>query len=340
MANFVSVLFLIIPNKKTNTYKELNKVKQTIHFFGYKPDENEVEFRLKELQEIVDKLPLRHHINVSLYYKFSELMQKIMFEFGCFDGVYEYSGQKAKSIRDQCIFPKIHTFNNQSLYLKQKLYYIDLNGAYMSAIKGIPTENGMNTKIKDLIEILYKFRIEAKNKFNNKLSTTLKFLMNSCWGFSIQRPKLVKHKFTNNLKNYIDTFSPYIIKYKFAENSNSLNAGYVDSINPFVIHYTYPQFAKSVLDEFNRIMNKVKSLVNVLYENIDSILINEEDYQKLLKLGFIGEKLGQFKIEKIFTEIAIKTQRKYIAKLESGELYFHCVKPETNFEEFIKDCKI
>ena len=90
-----------IPDKTTNTYKKLHKVNQTAHFFGYDPKDENIDFRLKELQNVINKIPLRNKIDVSLYYKFSELMQKIMFEYGCFDNVYEYSGRKAQNIRAQ-----------------------------------------------------------------------------------------------------------------------------------------------------------------------------------------------------------------------------------------------
>ena len=326
-----------VPDRKNNPYIS---VKQTKHFFGYKPDVNEIDERIWELQKIVNELPLRHPIDVSLYFKFSELMQKIMYEYGCYDDVYEFSGDLAKNIRKQCKFPKIHTFNDKSLYRKEKLYYIDLNGAYMAAVKSIPTGQNFdksNTKIKELIETLYEYRIKAKKSGNDKLAITLKFLMNSCWGFSIQKPKIIKHKYAKNVNNYIDTFSPFVIKYKY--NSDKVS-GFVDTINPFVIHYSFPQFAKSVLDEFHNMMNKIKKIVNVLYENIDAILISESDYQKLVNLGYVGDKLGQFKIEHVFNEIAIKSQRKFIGTLENGDKYYHCVNKNINYNDFIKECVI
>lgn len=331
-----------IPDKQTSAYKQLYKVKQTNHFFGYKPDEDEVDLRIWELQKVVNQLPLRNRIDVSLYYKFSELMQKIMFEYGCYDEVYEYSGSKAKYIREQCIFPKMGTPDGKPLYRKEKLYYIDLNGAYMAAVKSIPKQigsmdKGENTKIKELIETLYKFRIDAKKQGNVKLATTLKFMMNSCWGYSIQRPKLIKHKYCKNVNNYVETYAPYVVRYSY--NQTDGVSGYVDTINPFVQHFSFPQFAKSVLDEFNRMISNIKNIVNILYQNVDAILITESDYNKLVKLGYIGNELGQFKIEHIFTEIAIKSKKRYVGILEDGSKYYHCVKESEEYEEFINSCK-
>ena len=69
-------------------------------------------------------------------------------------------------------------------------------------------------------------------------------------------------------------------------------SGFVDTVNSFVPHFTVPQFARSVLNEFKQMMDKVKSLVTVYYENVYAILISECDYEKLVKLGYVGDKLS------------------------------------------------
>ena len=86
-------------------------------------------------------------------------------------------------------------------------------------------------------------------------------------------------------------------------------------------------------------MDEVKSLVTVYYENVDALLINEDDYNKLVNLGYIGEELGLFKIEHVFTEIAIKSSKRYVATLENGDKYYHCVKDSVDYHEFIDDVK-
>ena len=331
---------VIVKDVKNIEYKRKHKVYQSKHFFGYTPEKDEVDERLRELQSVVDSLPLRHHVDVSLYYKFSELMQKIMYEYGCYDDVYELSGDTAKSIRDKCIFPHITIHNGNAFYSNEKLYYIDLNGAYMSTVKYIPTGpdgNGEpNDKIGELIILLYAARINAKNNGNNKLATTLKYMMNSCWGYSIKRHKLFKHKYVNDVNKYIDTYAPFITKYKY---NNDNVSGYVDTINSFSQHFTCPQFAYSVLTEFKSKMDSIKSIVNVLYENIDAILISESDYNKLVQLGYVGDELGQFKIEHIFTEIAIKSVKRYVATLDDGSKYYHCVNDTVDYNSFVNDVK-
>ena len=115
-------------------------------------------------------------------------------------------------------------------------------------------------------------------------------------GLFDSKTKIIKHKFCKDVNSYIETYAPFVVKYKYNEDGTS---GFVDTLNSFAPHFTFPQFAKSVLDEFKRMMDKVKTEVNVLYENVDAILITERDYNKLLQLGYIGTKLGQFKIEHI-----------------------------------------
>ena len=155
-------------------------------------------------------------------------------------------------------------------------------------------------------------------------------------GYSIKRPKLIKHKYTKNVNEYVDTFAPFVMSYKYNDNGVS---GFVNTVNSFVPHFTVPQFARSQLNENKLMMDEIKSLVTIYYENIDAILINESDYLKLMDLGYIGEGLGKFKIEHIFTEIAIKNSRQYVAKLIGGTKYYHCVKNSIDYDKFINEVK-
>ena len=317
---------LIHVKDKQNLLSVLNMPKQTKgpYLFGYDPEDDEINSRLDELQNVINQLNLRHHVNVRLYYKFSELMQKIMFEYGCLDNVYELTGTIQQKIISslKTLFPK--TIWNKEL-IKGTLYYIDQAGAYMSSVKSIPAgvsdDDGNfkteNTKIKELIEKLYEFRINAKNNGNDKLATTLKFMMNSCWGYSMKKPKLIKHKFVKDVNKYIETYAPYVVKY---------NNNYVDTIKPYVENYSYPQFARSVLTNFNSKMKELSNKVNILYSKVDSALITEEDYLKLKKDGMIGNCLGQFKVEHVFTQFYAKSAEQWIGKNIDGTYHYHLTK--------------
>ena len=317
---------LIHVKDKQNLLSFLNMPKQTkgAYLFGYDPEDDEINSRLDELQNVINQLNLRHHVNVRLYYKFSELMQKIMFEYGCLDNVYELTGTIQQKIISSLkpLFPK--TIWNKEL-IKGTLYYIDQAGAYMSSVKSIPTgvsdDDGNfkteNTKIKELIEKLYEFRIKAQSAANDKLATTLKFMMNSCWGYSMKKPKLIKHKFVKDVNKYIETYAPYVVKY---------NNNYVDTIKPYVENYSYPQFARSVLTNFNSKMKELSNKVNILYSKVDSALITEEDYLKLKKDGMIGNCLGQFKVEHVFTQFYAKSAEQWIGKNIDGTYHYHLTK--------------
>ena len=117
------------------------------------------------------------------------------------------------------------------------------------------------------------------------------------------------------------------------------NSGFVDSINSFVPHFTIPQFALNVLNNFNNKINEISNLVHVYYYNIDSILIDEADYNKLFELGYINNNLGGFKIEHVFTEIAIKSPKIFVGTLVDGSKFYHCSKKNIDYESFRNEVK-
>ena len=302
--------------KKVNPYAV--KPKQSNHFFGYEVNDSEIDERLKELQEVIDTLPLRHHINVSDYYRYSELMYRIMFEYGCFDGVYESTGINNQKLRNEIKFPRPYSNYNKGhpFEIREKLYYIDMNSSYMSFINGIPTDltmNERNFKINELIQSLFELRCQYKQS-NPKLATTLKFIMNSCYGYSLRKQKDLKKKFTTNLKEFIDKYNSFI----FEVYITGQNKGFVNRKECFGSDYNCVQFGYDILKNYNNFMTDIKNKVNVIYENIDAILICESDFHKLEDLGLIGDKLGQFKVEHIFQSFEYQSPRKWKGIDEDG----------------------
>ena len=49
--------------------------------------------------------------------------------------------------------------------------------------------------------------------------------------------------------------------------------------------------------------------------------------------------MGMFKIEHIFTEIAISSGRKFVATLEDGSKLIHCPKKDIDYDEFVNEVK-
>ena len=310
---------VIVEDAKVPSYRT---VKQTKRFFGYAPANDEIDDRLDELQEVINKLPLRHKINVRDYYKFSDLGQKILYETGCYDGVYEMTGKKANEIRDKLVFPKTRLINREKFYSNETLYYLDINAAYMNFVKSIPSgkdDGYVNDRVGEVIRMLYNLRVKAKNDGHDKLAKTLKFIMNSTWGYSIMRPKVIKNKYVQNVDSYVQKYNRFVLKVK---------DHFVSTVNTFVPHYTFPQFARSVLDEYNKFFDKIKSMVHVFYENVDAILTDKEGYETLVSQGLVGNDMGQFKVEKVFKEIAIISNRQYVATTVNDERVFHCTKKD------------
>ena len=301
-----------VPDVKRKESKFSSKPKQSKFFFGYIPSENEFDDRMKELQNVINTLPLRHHVNISDYYKYSELMNKIMFEYGCYDGVYESSGIDNQKLRESIVYPHPHSdFNDGKPFEinNQKLYYIDMNSSYMSFINGLPTDLTMkerNYKINELIQTLFNLRKQIKQT-NPKLATTLKFLMNSCYGYSLRKPKVFKHKYSNNINNYLSNYQNYV----FAVYEQKPNEGYVYSKNNFATDYNTIQFGADILNNYHKFMESIRSKVKVIYENIDAILISEDDFNKLKQEGLIGENLGKFKVEHVFDRFVYQSGRKW-----------------------------
>ena len=325
----VDTHYRLIKVKDVVVKNHYRQVKQTKRFFGYEPADDEIDERLHELQVAIDTLPLRNKINVRDYYRFSELGQKILYETGCYDGVYEMTGKKAIELRESLRFPKTKISNGaKTFYSNEKLYYLDINAAYMNFVKSIPSgkdDSHVNYKVGDVIKQMFELREDAKRNGKDKLAKTLKFIMNSTWGYSIQKPRLIKNKYVNSVDFYSNKYRRFVLK---------VHGHFVSTVNTFVPHYTFPQFAKSVLDEYNRFFNHIKSIIPVYYENVDAILTNEQGYETLISNGLVGSEMGQFKLDKVFKEIAIVSDRVYVATTVDGEVIHHCTKK--NYDEIVK----
>ena len=164
-----------------------------------------------------------------------------------------------------------------------------------------------NFKINELRDTLFDLRKKYKPT-NPKLATTLKYIVNTWYGNSLRKQKMEKRKYTTNIDNYINNYGNYVyMAYPVKGN----NEGFVYSTKSFAPHYNYVQLGASILRNYHKFMDEIKSQVNVIYENIDAILINETDYNKLNQMGLVGDELGQFKVEYVFDRFIYKSGRKW-----------------------------
>jgi hypothetical protein len=311
---------LIIPDPKP-LRAGLKPAAHGKHFFGYEPEPSEVNLRLDELQTFVNSLSLRHSIDVRKYFKFSNLMQKIMYNFGCFDDVHEIAGATRDNIRQSLTFPGRSIPDSKEI--NEKCYYLDFNGAFTSFMSHIPKADGSpNTKIAELINLMYNARMKAKQEGNSKLATTIKFMMNSAYGRSIAKPKTIKHKYSANIEGTINHQGDLVASWQELADG----AGFVDLIQPYVEHYNHPHFAKVILDGFNAKLEEIKSIVDVKMTNIDAFIVNESDYNKLLELGYVHPtELGKLKVEHIFSSMKFYSKMKWIGINEDGSEFRHCM---------------
>jgi hypothetical protein len=205
-------------------------------------------------------------------------------------------------------------------------------------IQGIPTgkcdEKGnftgeLNTKIKELIDRLYMIRQQIKAS-NPILSKCLKLLSTSCWGYSIRKNRMFKTLKPSDKDEFVKSHINYVIEH---------DDDVVKMIKSVSFNYSAPQFAREVLNNYHEKMESIRKLCKVYYENIDAILINEDDYNKLVSLGLVGNELGKFKIEHVFSEIAIMSSRKFVATLDTGEKLIHTPKKDIDYNAFVESVK-
>ena len=154
--------------------------------------------------------------------------------------------------------------------------------------------------------------------------------MNTVYGYSIRRKEKLKKIFSKDVQKTLDYQGKYVVKYDDR----------VVTIKKCVSeHFYYPQYTKRLLDNYHAKMKTISELVNVLYCNIDSILVSESDYLKLKELGYIDQnEFGKFKVEHVFTKFAIKNARNWVAITESGEKVCRPRDFQMNFDEFALEC--
>jgi hypothetical protein len=306
------------------------------NYFGIKPNCNEVRELLKELQEVVDSIV--KGIDVRAYHRYSELMQIIMYKFGCFKGVMESSGKFNQQVRDKLKFPKPRKMYK---YLKGKYYYVDIVSAYPECMKGIPLSlhsDKMNTKIKELIQKMFNILQTLKNK-GSKLVKMIKLLMNSAYGVSMKKSKVFSTKYNDDVMSKVEREFPYVVKYNLVNEK----AGFVSTINTFHQHFNHIQFTKLILDNFRKKVEELEQLVEIYYYNIDAFILDQRGYDKLVEKGLIVkpgqiEEMGQLKVIAVFDEVVFESSRKFMAKCNDGNTYCRPKKltEKISFEEFKK----
>jgi hypothetical protein len=287
----------------------------SLNYFGFKSDPKDVPDLLKELQKFVNSIV--KGIDVRAYILDSNLMQIIMYKYGCFKGVMESSGRNNQQVRDKLKFLKPRKMHK---YLKGKYYYVDIVSAYPACMLGIPLSldsDKMNTKIKELIEKMFTI-MKGLKASGSKLVVTLKLLMNSCYGYSMKKSKVFSTKYSDDVMSKGDREFPFVVKYNLKDDGKT---GFVSTINTFHQHFNHIQFTKLILDNFHKKVEELEKLVQIYYYNIDSFIIDESGYRTLVENGLIGEEMGMLKVIAIFDEVVFAGPRKWAGKMNCGNIF-------------------
>ena len=260
-------------------------------------------------------------------------MERTMYEYGCFDGVYEYSGNEIDEYRSTINFAKKYIPGGKPFVMRNtKLYYLDINGAFAASANGIPytidPDSERNDKINTLFKRMYEGRMRLK-KAGMRIEETIKKLMVTVYGNSIIKQKRFKTIFPKDIHKNIDYNGKHVVKY------NDESVTIKRCFNP---HFYWGQYAKTMLDNYHSKMKKISEIVDILFCNIDSILVSEQDYLKLKQLGYISQdEFGKFKKDKVFTNFAIKSAAKWFGVLEDGTEIRRPKDFKMSFEEFVEN---
>ena len=226
---------------------------------------------------------------------------------------------------------KVRSFSVLGLRLKDKRLYDDTNleGSYVHVdkitlemmiqyneieyeiLKGYYYNEGRSDTIGKVIEQLFDMRLEAKRQHNEGLSTTLKLLMNACYG----KCGLKASDYTSKYSTRADFEAIFNNQassiYSITELENNLIK--YEKQNDVFKHYNAVHVSSEILSMSKKIMNEILFLcednnINAYYTDTDSIHMDYDKIEVLSTLYYnafkkselhnfgtlIGKKLSQF----------------------------------------------
>ena len=203
------------------------------------------------------------------------------------DGLLEYTNKAPKE-----------TLIIDSITLQD---YIKFHKIDYELLDGVYWNNGSNKKMGEVIQRLFKARLQAKKDKKTALSNTIKLMLNSSYGKTIMKKskteyaivKTQTHTYDNKNKKWIinkkkNQFENYIynnfntIKRWRKMNDNSYEVEKICSDNSF----NRGHIGCAILSMSKRIMNEVFDVANdneypIYYTDTDSLHCNLEDVPKL-----------------------------------------------------------
>lgn len=205
---------------------------------------------------------------------------------------------------------------NEILYvdkftLEDAIKYQDIQ---YEILEGYYYNEGRNNNICNLVEELYKKRLQLK-KDKNPLEEIYKLLLNSLYGKFIENSKNKETQINiirgeNKKNNFIDKKYNQIKEFYNIGNDNQNNEVYLFKTKKSIMkHFNYSHIGAEILSMSKRIMNEVFHIANlnnieVFYQDTDSMKLYNKDvnllsteYYKFYGKNLLGNNLGQFKDE-------------------------------------------
>lgn len=275
---------------------------------------------------------------------------------GCFIKIVITAVGKLRSIPTLC-FKNVDgcvVWDNDLVYreivvcktmLEDLIEYHQIN---FNVIDGYYYDQGFNTSIRDIVESVYKVRIDYKNN-NNPIQYAYKLLLNSFYGVTLTNPPDVEHKFST--KKNMDTF--YVRHHAWIEKVTEYGLQYYPEFegdNNEVEHIEFqlvrslrkvsnlPHVGAEILAWSKRHMNEIIYLADdnnipIYYTDTDSVHMLQDDIEKLGALFYhaynrtlFGSALGQCSSEWSDGIYAIKSyflaKKIYLDVLNDHTLHF------------------
>lgn len=176
---------------------------------------------------------------------------------------------------------------------------------------GWPKENGENNKINEIIQNLFRRRLEAKKDKNTSLSEILKLLMNSAYGKTLLKDsdsEIIYKRSKNEMLKYVYNNYASIKRIELItpKEEDEYKSYRIIVKKGIIGNYNLAHVGCFILSMSKRIMNKVLNVANdndipVYYTDTDSMHLRQKDVPKLEQLyqekyneKITGNQLGQF----------------------------------------------
>jgi hypothetical protein len=224
--------------------------------------------------------------------------------------------------------------------------YIKYQEIEFTIIEGIYWDESVNPKLGEIMEGLHQERKKHKGK-NESMSTMIKLIMNSGYGYTIMKANDVSTKYVSKdrFEKYLHNNFHLIQTYEKNNFNHKIKMAKVDT--DFTLNFV----GSLILSMSKRIMNEVFIVMEdnnmpVYYTDTDSIHMRDCDipmlseiYKQKYNKNLIGKELGQFH-EDFKLEGAVSEILSHKCITIRPKVYFHLLKGKDKNGKEVKDTYI